>query len=136
MTAVNLNDLSASGPLEGFGQLTALTDLRLSYNRFSGARVPRVRAQAVALTPRPPASPWHAAQGQEGVSASEHCGGATRKHQVHVLHHHHLPDDDRAIPPVTLLSCRWLPPCPPHVSSCSQPGTSCSLKISEGMCAP
>ena len=38
VTAVNLNVLSASGPLEGFGQLTALTDLRLASNRFSGAR--------------------------------------------------------------------------------------------------
>ena len=38
VTAVNLNMLNASGPLEGFGQLTALTDLRLNSNRFSGVR--------------------------------------------------------------------------------------------------
>ena len=38
VTAVSFNGLSASGPLEGFGRLTALTDLRLAYNRFSGAR--------------------------------------------------------------------------------------------------
>ena len=38
MTFVSLNLLNASGPLEGFGQLTALTDLRLASNRFSGVR--------------------------------------------------------------------------------------------------
>ena len=38
MTAVDLRFLDASGPLEGFGRLTALTDLRLGWNRFSGAR--------------------------------------------------------------------------------------------------
>ena len=49
VTAVNLNGLGASGPLEGFGALTALTELRLAYNRFSGAWKPRARAQAAAL---------------------------------------------------------------------------------------
>ena len=49
MTAVNLNDLSASGPLESFGQLTALTDLRLAYNRFSGAWEPHARALVTGL---------------------------------------------------------------------------------------
>ena len=49
MTAVNLNGLGASGPLDGFGALTALTELRLAYNRFSGAWEPRARAQAAAL---------------------------------------------------------------------------------------
>ena len=38
MTAVDLRFLYASGPLEGFGRLTGLTDLRLQFNRFSGAR--------------------------------------------------------------------------------------------------
>ena len=38
VTALDLTGFNASGPLEGFGLLTALTDLRLAYNRFSGAR--------------------------------------------------------------------------------------------------
>ena len=38
VTAVDLRFLYASGPLEGFGRLTGLTDLRLQFNRFSGAR--------------------------------------------------------------------------------------------------
>lgn len=37
MTAVDLRFLDASGPLEGFGLLTALTGLQLAENRFTGA---------------------------------------------------------------------------------------------------
>ena len=54
MTAVRFNNLNASGPLEGFGQLTALTNLDLYNNSFSGARG-RSRPQAASM-PRPPAA--------------------------------------------------------------------------------
>ena len=37
VTALDLDNLNATGPLEGFGQLTALTGLHLAWNRFSGA---------------------------------------------------------------------------------------------------
>ena len=38
VTAVDLSNLGATGRLEGFGRLTALTDLNLAGNQFAGAR--------------------------------------------------------------------------------------------------
>ena len=37
MASLNLSALGASGPLEALSPLTALTDLRLASNNFSGA---------------------------------------------------------------------------------------------------
>ena len=37
VTAVDSSNLGATAPLEGFGLLTALTDLNLAGNHFSGA---------------------------------------------------------------------------------------------------
>ena len=37
VTSVDLSSLGASGPLEGLGNLTSLTNLRLDSNQFSGA---------------------------------------------------------------------------------------------------
>ncbi|KAK9831310.1 hypothetical protein WJX81_001003 [Elliptochloris bilobata] len=48
VTAVDLSGLGISGPLDGFGQLTALTDLQLARNRFSGS-VPAQWASLAAL---------------------------------------------------------------------------------------
>ena len=36
MATINLNVRGASGSLDGFGRLTALSDIRLAHNNFSG----------------------------------------------------------------------------------------------------
>ena len=52
MASLNLSALGASGPLEALSPLTALTDLRLASNSFSGAalRLAQERSSVRALS--------------------------------------------------------------------------------------